>query len=125
MSRHTTYQQFYIGCYSLSFRDNWVKSFWLCHLLPEVLVSLKKRQRDRRSRRSLPFSAAAQKFFLMHFSPNYALESFETMLFFAKIFSFTSNTSFFSNSCLSRYILNSVLSCTFKDIETKYIWVGQ
>ena len=27
---------------SLSFRDIWVKSFWLCHLLPQVMVSLKK-----------------------------------------------------------------------------------
>ena len=30
VTRNTTYQQFYFRCSSLSFRDNWVKSFWLC-----------------------------------------------------------------------------------------------
>ena len=37
VTRHMTYQQFYFGCYSLSFRDNWVKSFLVSEYLTKVL----------------------------------------------------------------------------------------
>ena len=37
----TIYQQFYFGCYFLSFRDDGVKSFWLCQSFETMLIFFK------------------------------------------------------------------------------------
>ncbi len=37
------YQKFYFGRYSLTFKDNWTKSFLMSQSLPQVLVSFIKK----------------------------------------------------------------------------------
>ena len=66
--------------------------FWAGSLItPTIGIFKKKRLRDRRSRRPPPFTAATKKKFFIAFLAELGnLESFETMLFFSKIFPLTS-----------------------------------